>query len=474
MAQREFDVVVFGATGFTGRLVAEQLAHRAPVGTRIALAGRSLAKLALVREGLPERARDWPLMLVDAADRVTLNKLAQSTIAVAATVGPYLKHGLPLVAACARAGTHYVDLSGEVLFMRASIDAFHEQAVASGARIVHACGFDSVPSDLGVLLLHDALGPLGDTTLLVTDMRGGFSGGTLASMRVQMEALAADPSARGIVTDPYSLSPDRAAEPDLGDEADLSAAVHDPVLGWLGPFVMASANTRVVRRSNAVGGYPYSRQFRYREAISFGEGVAARARATGMGAGMGALSAAMGFGPTRAGLGKVLPKPGEGPSSEDRAAGHFRMDVHTAMPDGQRWVSTVAAQGDPGYAATSLMLAESVLLAALGDPAMPDIAGVLTPASGLGMPLVERLRAAGMTLEVGPWVPPVEAGRAPGGAEQVEESDAEAVAEEGGAGHGARHRSKHAADETSGIDEADAVEAAEAEAVEDSESDDAR
>jgi short subunit dehydrogenase-like uncharacterized protein len=149
--------------------------------------------------------------------------------------------------------------------------------------------------------------------------------------------------------------------------------------------------------------------------------MAARAKATSLGAGMGAFDAAMGFGPARAGLGKVLPKPGEGPSAEERAAGHFRMDLHTTAEDGQRWMSTVAAQGDPGYAATSVMLAESVLLAALGDPGLPDIAGVLTPATGLGLPLVDRLRAAGMTLEVAPWEPPP--------AEATEE-------DEGEAGHG--------------------------------------
>ena len=403
MGSREYDVVVFGATGFTGRLVAERLVSRAPHGTRIALAGRSLAKLATVRESLGPGAAQWPLMLADSDNRATLNKLAQSTLAVATTVGPYSAHGLPLVEACARAGTNYVDLTGEVLFMRASIDAFHDLAVGTGARIVHACGFDSIPSDLGVLLLNDEADGLTDTTLLVRDMRGGVSGGTLASMRAQMAAMAGDPSARERAADPYALSPDRTAEPDLGDEHDLTTPVHDPELGWLGPFVMAGANTRVVRRSNALAGYPYSRQFRYREAIGFGDGISARARATGMTAGLGALGAAMGFGPTRAGIGRVMPKPGEGPSAEDRAAGHFRMEIHGTAVDGTRLVSTVAAEGDPGYAATSLMLAESVLLAAFGDPGLPDRAGVLTPATGLGMPLVERLRAAGMTFEVGPW-----------------------------------------------------------------------
>jgi len=405
MGSREYDVVVFGATGFTGRLVAERLVERAPDGVRVALAGRSLAKLASVRDSLGPRAADWALMLADSTDRATLNKLAASTVAVATTVGPYAAHGLPLVAACAKAGTHYVDLTGEVLFMRASIDAHHAMAMRSGARIVHACGYDSIPSDLGVLLLHEAADGLGETTLLVRSIRGGISGGTLASAREHLAAIGADPAARALAADPYTLSPDRDSEPDLGDERDIAAPVHDPALGWIGPFVMAATNTRVVRRSNAVSGYAYSRQFRYREGIGFGEGVAARARAMGLSTGMGALGAAMGFGPTRAGLGKVLPKPGEGPSAEERAAGHFRMDVYTEALDGQRLRATVAAQGDPGYAATSLMLAESVLLAASDDPGLPDRAGVLTPATGLGHALVQRLRAAGMTLEVGPWQP---------------------------------------------------------------------
>ncbi len=407
MTDRDFDVVLFGATGFTGQLVAERLAQRAPEGTRIALAGRSLAKLGSVRDGLGDRASGWPLLLADSANQATLTKLARSTVALATTVGPYAKYGLPLVEACAKAGTHYVDLTGEVLFMRDSIDAFDETARGTGARIVHACGFDSIPSDLGVLVLHEVAGPLAETTLLVKDARGGFSGGTLASGREQAIAMAADPAAREIVADPYSLSPERAAEPDGGSqddsdsEADLNSAVHHPELGWLAPFVMGPTNTRVVRRSNALAGYPYSRTFRYQEAMSFGEGISARAKATGVTAGMGAVGAALGFGPIRSGMGKVLPKPGEGPSAEDRAAGYFRLEIHGWGLDGEHYVATVAADGDPGYAATSLMLAEAVLLAASGDPDLPDRAGVLTPATGLGMPLVERLRAAGMTFEAG-------------------------------------------------------------------------
>ncbi len=434
MAEREHDVVLFGATGFTGQLVAEQLLERAPEGTRIALAGRSLAKLGSVRDALGPRAAHWPLILADSSNKSTMTALARSTTALATTVGPYAKYGLPVVEACARAGTHYADLSGEVLFMRDSIDAYDTLARSTGARIVHACGFDSIPSDLGTLLLHEVAGPLAETTLLVTDVRGMFSGGTLASGRAQAEAMAADPTARTIVADPYALSPDRDAEPDADDEADLSSAVHHPQLGWIAPFVMGPTNSRVVRRSNALAGFAYSRQFRYQEAVWFGEGLSARAKATGMTAGLGAFGAAMNFGPSRSGIGKVLPKPGEGPSAEERAAGRFTMEIHGWTPQGEHYVSTVAATGDPGYAATSVMLAESVLFLASGSPDLPDRAGVLTPATGLGLPMIDRLRAAGMTFEAG-LAPEPEPEEPPDGSreESADGSSEEPAGEQGAA-----------------------------------------
>jgi short subunit dehydrogenase-like uncharacterized protein len=232
-------------------------------------------------------------------------------------------------------------------------------------------------------------------------------------MRLVAEEVKADPAARAVVVDPYALSPDRDAEPDrvdgyTDDESDMTGAVNDPELGWLGPFVMAQMNTRVVRRTNALLGYPYSTSFRYREAIGFGTGVSARAKATSLGAGMGALGAALGFGPTRSGIAKVLPGPGEGPRPEDRAAGHFTMQIHGRGLDGEHYMATVAADGDPGYAATSLMLAEAVLFLASGSPDLPERFGLLTPATGLGLPMIERLRAAGMTFEAGPAPEPPE------------------------------------------------------------------
>jgi short subunit dehydrogenase-like uncharacterized protein len=331
--------------------------------------------------------------------------MAAGTRAVVTTVGPYVRYGLPLVAACAEAGTHYADLTGEVLFMHATAQAYDEVARRTGARIVHGAGFDSIPSDLGVLLLHDAVtragaGELTDTTLAVTGMRGGASGGTIDSMRQQMVELAHDPSRRRVVFDPYALSPARGEEPDLGPQRDLQGVRRDARLGqWVAPFVMAMVNTRVVRRSNALQDWAYGRRFRYAEVMACGDGALGAARATAVTAGLGAFAAGMAFGPTRSLLDRVLPQPGEGPSEQTRARGFFRMEVHTTTTRGDRYVARVAAKGDPGYAATSVMLGESALALAFDEPALPARAGVLTPATGLGLRVVERLRDAGFTWE---------------------------------------------------------------------------
>ena len=268
---RDLDVVVFGATGFVGRLVAGYLADHAPPGVRIGLAGRSERRLADIRAGLGGAASSWPLLVADSADPRSLAALVRAARVVATTVGPYRRQGLALVEACASAGTDYADLTGEVLFMRESIDRYHGVAAGTGARIVHSCGFDSIPSDLGVLLLHhaaraDDAGDLEDPTLVVTALRGGVSGGTLASGMGQWDEMRASDEARRLVEDPYTLSPSREAEPDLGDQSDLQWARHDAELGiWVGPFIMAGLNTRVVRRSNALHDWAYGRRFRYRE-----------------------------------------------------------------------------------------------------------------------------------------------------------------------------------------------------------------
>jgi short subunit dehydrogenase-like uncharacterized protein len=386
-----------------GKLTAEYLARHAPADVRVALAGRSQERLADVRR---ELGVDWPLVTADASDAGELARMAGSCRVVATTVGPYRRYGLPLVEACARAGTDYADLTGEVLFMHETIERFDGVARESGARIVHTCGFDSIPSDLGVLLLHEAAaadgaGELKEATLVVKGMKGGPSGGTIASMKDQVDDMRAAPDLRRVVADPYSLSPDRSSEPDLGKQPDVFGPAHDDELGgWLAPFVMAGVNTRVVRRSNALQAWAYGKPLRYREVMRMGPGVAGRAKALGLVGGLGALMGGLSLPPTRKVLDHVLPSPGEGPSEAARRNGSFRIDVHGRTTTGARYVCHVAAQGDPGYAATSVMLGESALCLARDRDRLPERAGVLTPATAMGDALVDRLRAAGHTYEV--------------------------------------------------------------------------
>ena len=401
---RELDVVVFGATGFVGRLVAAYLARTAPPEARIGLAGRSLQRLESVRTTLGERAAQWPLLVADSADAAALRAIADRTTVVASTVGPYARYGLPLVLACAAAGTHYADLTGEVLFIRDSIDAAHDVAVASGARIVHSCGFDSVPSDLGVLLAAeraaaDGAGQLTDTTLVLVAARGGVSGGTIDSVRGLVDEIRSDRGRRAIVLDPYALSPDRAAEPDLGNERD-GLGVQREGGRWTAPFVMASFNTRIVRRSNALTGWSYGRSLRYREVMGVGSSPAAPVLAAAVAAGTAALLAGLALAPTRFLLDRVLPSPGEGPGERARDRGHFRTETTAGTTSGARYRTTIAAKGDPGYAATAVMLGEAALAMALDADRLPAAAGVLTPATGIGRLLADRLTHAGFFISV--------------------------------------------------------------------------
>ena len=401
---RDLDVVLFGPSGFAGRLTAEYLAGHAPPGVRIGLAGRSGQRVAAVRDQLGERASAWPVLVADCEDPGSVAALADAARVVVSTVGPYSRRGLPLVAACAGAGTDYADLSGEVLFMRESATRYHDLAAGTGARIVHSCGFDSIPSDLGVLLAYQAAaadgeGELEDTTLVVTAVKGGISGGTLASAIGELDEIRSSSEQRRKAGDPYALSPDRPAEPESARQPDLVRVHYDRDLGiWVGPFIMAGVNTRVVRRSNALQGWAYGRRFRYREVMGFGHGAAAPALAVAVTGGLMALMTGLAFGPSRAVLGRLLPEPGEGPSEKTRRTGYFRIEVRARTPGGARYVSKIAARGDPGYAATAVMLGESALCLALDRGALPDRAGVLTPATAMGGALAGRLRSAGQTL----------------------------------------------------------------------------
>jgi short subunit dehydrogenase-like uncharacterized protein len=403
---RSFDVVVYGASGFVGRLLAAYLAEHAPPDVRVALAGRSRSRCEAVREVLPAAARNWAVLEADASDPASLDVLAAQTRVLATTVGPYARYGMPVVEACARAGTHYADLTGEVLFVRDAIDRVDAVARETGARIVHACGYDSIPSDLSTLLLAErarADGASGLTDVrLVAMLRGGFSGGTIDSARAQMEALQQDPARRKVVTDPFALSPDRSAEPSTRQPRDAGPPTRTPDGRWTAPFVMAPFNTRIVRRSNALQDWAYGRRMSYGEVMGCGRGPVGALTAAGITAGLAGALAALSFPPTRALLDRVLPAPGTGPDADARGKGWFRMVVDAETEDGRRYRATAAGPGDPGYAATAVMLGQSALALALDGDRLPARAGSLTPATALGDVLVERLRAAGHTYEVVP------------------------------------------------------------------------
>ncbi|AYF73498.1 enoyl-ACP reductase [Nocardia yunnanensis] len=412
MADREFDIVLFGATGFVGKLTAEYLLGAAPADARIALAGRSAEKLAAVRAELGPAAAEWPLVQADSNDQASLDALAARTKVVVTTVGPYLRYGFPLVQACAENGTHYADLTGEPLFIRECIDRFGDKAAETGAKIVNSCGYDSIPSDLSVYQLYkrsvaDNTGELTDVTL-VAWLKGGASGGTIDSGRAMMEAIAEDPAKGSVMAHPYSLSPDKAMEPNVGRQSDQAlsrASAIDPSLdGWVATFIMGAHNTKIVRRSNGLLGWPYGKNFRYREVMSAGASATAPLVAAGIAGGIVATMAA-GAVLSRVALGRklidrIVPKPGTGPSEQSRRNGWFTMRTFAHTTSGAKYVCTFAGKGDPGYQATSVMLGQSGLCLAFDT--LPELAGILTPASAMGDALTERLRAAGITIEVAP------------------------------------------------------------------------
>ena len=409
---REFDIVLYGATGFVGKLTADYLA-RAGAGARIALAGRSPDRLRAVRDTLSDSARDWPILTADAASPSTLDEMAARTRVVVTTVGPYTRYGLPLVAACAAAGTDYADLTGEAMFVRQSIDLHHKQAADTGARIVHACGFDSVPSDLTVYALYraaqrDGAGELGDTHLVVRSFSGGLSGGTIATLLEVLDTASSDPEARRQLNDPYTLSSDRGAEPELGRQPDLplhrGRDIAPELSGlWTAGFMMAPYNTRIVRRSNALQDWAYGRRFRYDENMSVGSSAlapVASAVVTGVGnATFGLGSRYFRFLPRRL-VERVVPKPGTGPSAAARERGYYRIETYATTTTGARYVARMEQRGDPGYKATSVLLGECGLALALDRDKLSDLLGVLTPAAAMGDALLARFPAAGVSLRV--------------------------------------------------------------------------
>ncbi len=395
-AAREFDVIVWGASGFTGRLVAEYLLERYGVGRDLkwAMAGRSEDKLRQVRGELGEGAADIPLVTGDSHDAASLNALCARTSVVCTTVGPYAKYGKELVAACVANSTHYCDLAGEVQFIRAMIDEHQAAAEKTGAKIVHTCGFDSIPSDMGVFYMQrEAKKTFGECfreiKYRVKAIKGGPSGGTVASLLNALEEGQADRDVARILVHPYSLCPEGERKgPDGRDQQGL--AYDEALKAWTAPFVMAAINTKVVRRSNALLGYPYGKDFRYSESTLMGRGIGGWLKASTTTLGLGGFMVAAAIGPLRRLMNKtLLPQPGEGPNREQRENGFYSIVLAGKLGNG-RWVmGKVKGDRDPGYGSTSKMLAESAVCLAKDN--LESGGGCHTPSSAMGEALMSRM-----------------------------------------------------------------------------------
>jgi len=419
--QRTYDVVLWGATGFTGQLVAEHLADRYTEDLDWAIAGRDRERLATVREalaGIDHSLESLDILTGDAFDRDSLDDITRQTTVVCSTVGPYAEYGSDLVAACVDQRTHYCDLAGEVHWMQQTIDEHHERARERGVSIVHGCGVDSIPSDIGVLLLQDYAQaefgvPCSRVRTYVTSpsfdlskMTDAFSGGTIASLSGMYAARAKDPQARRAIDNPYSLAP--AGERTGPDGGVQARPAYDALTDqWTAPFIMATINEKVVRRTNAVLDYQWGRDFQYGEATPTGDGVAGAVVALGKVAGLGAFAGIMSVGPLRRLVAEhFLPGPGEGPTRETIETSFFTVQlVGTGeAPDSEETFTveaTVTSDRDPGYGSSARILAESVMCLANGETDTQLEGGVLTPASGIGLLVVDRLETCGMTFGVG-------------------------------------------------------------------------
>jgi len=395
MDNKPFDLIVFGATGFTGRLVAEYLNNTYGVGGRVgwAMAGRSLDKLADVRRliGVPATV---PLLQADATDPASLAALVAKTKVVISTVGPYQLYGEPLLRACADAGTDYVDLCGEPGWMAAMIAQHDAAARASGARIVFSCGFDSIPFDLGVLYLQSEAerrfgAPLKQVRGRMRVMKGGFSGGTMASALATVEAMGRDPALARLMTDPFALVP--GFQGPVQPEGE-SAAYDATAKSWTGPFVMAAINTKNVHRTNALRGHAWGRDFVYDERMLTGDGADGERRANALVRRTRLQNLALGWGPARALLRLALPKPGQGPSQHARETGRYEVLFSGETAEGQTLSAVVKGDRDPGYGSTCKLISESALCLVQDVDRSMASGGVWTPGAAMGLVLVRRLQ----------------------------------------------------------------------------------
>jgi short subunit dehydrogenase-like uncharacterized protein len=402
-SERRLDLVVFGATSFVGEILCRYLVsrHGCDGPLRWAIAGRSRAKLEGVADRTGARVEQ---IVADAADAAAMTALAASTRVVVSTVGPYALFGSELVAAAVRSGTDYCDLTGEPQWMQRMIDAHHDDAVLSGARIVHTCGFDSIPSDLGVWFTQEkAKEQLGEPcrriAMRVKAMKGGASGGTIASLMNVLAEVAENKDLRKVLTNPYALAP--AGMRTGVRQANVSLPEQDEASGeWIAPFVMASINSRVVFRSHALLGLPWGADFLYDEAMMMGGGLGGALKAAALSAGLGAFMAAASVAPLRGLLNDyVLPKPGEGPSPAEQEAGFFDIRMFGTTPGGRSIRTKITGDRDPGYGSTAKMLGEAAVCL-LELEREKTGGGFWTPATAMGQALLDRLVAhAGLSFE---------------------------------------------------------------------------
>jgi len=389
MTDKDLDITIYGATGFTGQLVVEYFSQKYGAGSGVtwAMAGRSAEKLAEIRGALGAPAQT-PLIIADSNNPASIEAMVRRSRCILTTVGPYQLYGADLVAACAAAGTDYVDLCGEPAWMRQMIDAHEDTAKASGARIVFSCGFDSIPFDCGILFLQQhaqsTLGkPLSKIRGRVRKMKGTFSGGTAASLRATLAAAASDPAVLKLLRDPFALTPGFTGPQ---QPSGAKPIFEDDLNSWAAPFIMAPINTRNVHRSNMLMGHAYGADFIYDEMILTGPGEQGEAVAKHI-----ASDKSLGS--------EDGPKPGEGPSKEEREAGHYDILFIGETSHGEDIRACVSGDKDPGYGSTSKMIAEAAICLVKD---MTDIrGGIYTPASSMGAALITRLeKNAGLSFKV--------------------------------------------------------------------------
>ena len=403
---RKYDIVVWGASGFTGKLVVEYLHGRYANGGDLAwaVAGRNQRKLQQVLGELSITSNAPDILIADSHDADSLQQLARSTKVVLTTVGPYALYGSELVDACVENGTHYCDLSAEIHWLRQMMDKHQSTAEKTGARIVHACGFDSIPSDLGVQFLQQhAISEYGEPcariNLFVKAIRGGGSGGTIASGLNALDEGRKNKESARVMIDPYSLNPEGERQgPDGRDQR--SVEYNELIDSWTAPFVMAIINMRVVRRSNALMDYAYGKDFEYAESMLTGHGAKGWLKSAGMTAGIGGFILASSFSLSRSLLiEKLIPKPGEGPDKSDRENGFFNLLLIGQLSDGRLIKARVTGDRDPGYGSTSKMLSESAVCLAKDE--IPVGGGFWTTASAMGDLLRQRMiDNAGLTFTI--------------------------------------------------------------------------